>query len=340
MSNNKWTVVVPTIRETQLKEFLDSFKDLFKQHVQALIIVEDNPKKTFDIPDLGLEYQAHVSWEDIDKELKEDAWIIPRRTDCIRSFGFYMAQKFTNSPFILTLDDDVRYNGVDIFTSYENGFKQKQNNAIMYNTLGPFNIYPRGFPFKDRKQVPVMLQWGMWEGVPDLDGVTQLQYPIDDYKVPLHYKIVRPMYVLSKGEGVTGCIMNCAFKREVIPSMYQLLMGQDDKGNKHPYDRWGDIWSGHLAKRYIEDVLGGCVGINYDATIRHARASNVYMNIQKELSGYAVNEKFWDVLRNIGHLKSYEDIAIESGLADLYGSSEVSAKYMEAMLIWSRILKQ
>ena len=333
----KWTVVIPTIREEQLKQFIDSFRPLFEKHVHNLIIVEDNPKRTFEKPEIKDVVVNHLDWEAIDKHFGSDSWIIPRRTDCIRSAGFWVAHEFFETPYILTLDDDVRYNGVDIFEMYELGFKQLGDHSLFFNTMNSPMIHPRGYPFKDRVPKPVMLQWGMWHGVPDLDGVTQLQYPIVNY-IPNHKG---DMHIVGKGEAVTGCIMNCAFKREVIPAMYQLLMGQDKDGNKWPYDRWGDIWSGHLAKKYVEDVLGGVVAINYAAHIKHERASNVYTNLRKELSGYEVNEKFWDLLTMFDEpFRSYDmiaDTALYVGLFDVKGT-EFTDKYWEAMKLWTKHL--
>jgi hypothetical protein len=145
------------------------------------------------------------------------------------------------------------------------------------------------------------------------------------------------LYTISKGETVTGCIMNCAFRKEVIPAMYQLLMGQDAHGNKWPYDRWGDIWSGYIAKKYVEEVLKGAVAINYAAHVKHQRASNVYTNLSKELSGYAINEEFAEFLVPL-KFDSYEEIANVCGVLSLFGD-EHSDKYEEAMKIWGGLTK-
>jgi len=53
---------------------------------------------------------THVAWEDIDRDLGEVSWIIPRRTDCIRSYGYLKAyQEFPD--MVLTLDDDCYPSG-------------------------------------------------------------------------------------------------------------------------------------------------------------------------------------------------------------------------------------
>jgi hypothetical protein len=318
-----WICVIPTIREEQFQEFLKSFKSLFDTYLHTLIVVEDNPTKTFKIEKgaYGFNIQ-HYSWKEIDKELKQDSWIIPRRTDCIRSFGFLKAYQL-NVPIILTLDDDVRYNGTDIFDAYNFGFSIKYNSSPFFDTavIGG-NIFMRGYPFKYRSTSPVLIQWGMWEGVPDMDGITQLQYPIVNYTIPTFAK--DRIINIPKGAHVTGCIMNCAFKREVTPAMYQLLMGQDNKGNKWPYDRWGDIWSGHIAKKYVEDNLKGTAVINYRACVKHERASNVYKNIEKESSGYPINECF------------VENLYV--GSEHLFGSKDITKKYFDAIQLWYKLL--
>ncbi len=77
----KCTIVVPTVRESSIKEFLASWQETFS--AAHLLIIEDNPSCTFDLgryPNV-----THYSWQDIDRDLGAASWIIPRRTDCIRS---------------------------------------------------------------------------------------------------------------------------------------------------------------------------------------------------------------------------------------------------------------
>ncbi|MGC8776164.1 MAG: hypothetical protein ACP5QN_02550, partial [Minisyncoccia bacterium] len=102
----KTFVVVPTIRENSILRFLNEWKKNFEKHKVNLIIVEDNSEKTFDIKTNNYKFKIfHYSWEDIDRALSRDSWIIPRRTSAIKSYGFWKAYKM-NADIIVALDDD------------------------------------------------------------------------------------------------------------------------------------------------------------------------------------------------------------------------------------------
>ncbi|MCZ6678687.1 MAG: hypothetical protein O7E52_15750, partial [Candidatus Poribacteria bacterium] len=60
----KCAIVVPTIREQHILEFLSAWSQEFQEH--QIIIVEDNPEKTFRISQFNIE---HYSWLEINKEL-------------------------------------------------------------------------------------------------------------------------------------------------------------------------------------------------------------------------------------------------------------------------------
>src|SRR5687767_10405915 len=96
----KTVIVVPTIRAERIQDWLEKWSDELRD--TQIIIVEDNPTKSFQIDQSNV---THYSWEDIDKDLKENSWIIPRRTAAVRSYGFYKA--FQLKPdIVITLDDD------------------------------------------------------------------------------------------------------------------------------------------------------------------------------------------------------------------------------------------
>jgi hypothetical protein len=106
-------------------------------------------------------------------------------------------------------------------------------------------------------------------------------------------------------------------------------------GKEHPFDRWGDIWSGIIAKK-ICDTEGWAVVINGSASIEHRRASDVNTNIKKEASGYAVNENLWTELA-WGH--TYGEVAGYACHHNLFYNEEYSKKLMEAVKIWSELTK-
>jgi reversibly glycosylated polypeptide/UDP-arabinopyranose mutase len=113
--------------------------------------------------------------------------------------------------------------------------------------------------------------------VKDWDAPTQLVRGNPDctfYKGPIPKGVLYPM-----------CIMNVAFKMKMLPYMYQAPMGY-----KVGLDRFGDIWSGIESKRVI-DEKGWAVVSGY-ATVNHTRASDVFVNLQKEAKGLSLNEHY------------------------------------------------
>lgn len=306
---DKVAVVVPTIREEQFKEFIESWRDEFEKHKVWLIVCEDNPTKTFKTPRIKNCKVSHYAWKEIDKELGRFKFVIPRRSDTIRSFGFYLAYK--NDMDVLTLDDDVRpFNKtpylIDAYQSVRVG-------ASQYFNVGDLVMpqeFMRGYPFKDRERHKPFVQYGMWSGVADLDGYTQIASEGQRYTLPGVDYITVP-----KGCAVTGCIMNCYISHSAIPYMYQLLMGKRQDGSPLPYDRWGDIWSGLFMKRWA-DSFNQSVVINVRASVRHERASNAVNNFKKEFNGYTINEDIWEGLSRL----SWEFVESSPYFRELHGA--------------------
>jgi len=282
-------VVVPTIRETSINGFLDAW-----QWPCQVIVVEDNPERSFQLPPRV----DHYAWQDIEADLGNDAWIIPRRSDCVRSYGYWKAWQ-TGKPYILTLDDDCL--PVDLqhvgnaatyrFTEQHLNNLQPATITCWYSTLD--GVYPRGYPYERwQHDVSIGISHGLWRGVLDLDSLSQLHYGragqteagLRDGLVPF-------------GQYFPMCGMNLAWRREYTPLMYFLLMGQDAAGNAYPFDRFGDIWAGVIAKRVL-DHLGVAVWSGAPF-VRHERASNVWTNFRKEHAGIIENERFWQRIDNI-----------------------------------------
>ncbi|HZS13170.1 MAG TPA: hypothetical protein VFC09_01100 [Candidatus Dormibacteraeota bacterium] len=274
-------IVVPTIRETSLADFLRRWEPEFRG--LEVIVVEDNPEPTFDVPD----WVRHYSWADIDATLGGDAWIIPRRSDCVRSFGYLMAYR-SGIDVAITLDDDC-YPESEYSPSYLSQFHaalaQEWPSDRWWNTLE--DVFPRGVPYTVREvKSTVAVHHGLWSNVPDLDARTQMRMP--DYRLPPARGVQR----VPTGAFFPMCGMNLAFRREFIPAMYFLLMGQSASGERWPFDRFGDIWAGIFVKK-IADHLGFAI-TSGSPSVHHSRASNVDANLAKETPGYPVNEYLWE----------------------------------------------
>lgn len=310
-------VVVPTIREPCISRWLANW---ISQIVDTnIIIVEDNPHKTMD---LGPNGTHHYSWDEIEAELGEDAWIIPRRTDCVRSFGYWKAWQM-GADVIATLDDDCYPNGGGWLEAHLRALGKKVKQKAWVHTIE--GAKPRGVPYAGTaRDAEVVVNHGLWSGIPDLDAVTQLTTSAK----PICKKMVVPY-----GSYFPMCGMNLAWKREVTPAMYFLLMG---KG--YEYDRFGDIWCGVIVKK-IADHLGKAVSSG-DPIVHHERASDVFANLVKEAPGLGTNEWFWRVVDAIplaGETwgECYLEVAEKLPLDGAYWE-----KVKSAMKIWAGLFEE
>jgi reversibly glycosylated polypeptide / UDP-arabinopyranose mutase len=310
-------IVVPTIREENVLTFLDVWRNEFAAHV--VIIVEDNPEPTFQVRGTNVK---HYSWRDIDAELGKDSWIIPRRTDCVRSFGYLKAYQ-EQVDFIVTLDDDCYPAGDGFLRShYSRLIAPAESDAWVSTGTG---VMPRGIPYYNRtRKNECVLNHGLWSVIPDYDAITQLA------NSRFNQRFVANNAVLPKGVFFPMCGMNVALKPKVIPAFYFLLMG------KHwPFDRFGDIWCGLFLKK-ICDHLGYAI-CSGEPIVEHRRASNVWANLRKELPGYEVNETLWNivdstVLSGSTVAECYAELAQKLTLAGEYWE-----KLRLAMSIWANL---
>lgn len=320
-------VVVPTIREASIAAFLDAW-----QWPCQVIVVEDNPERTFQLDGV-----THYSWPDIRRDLGADEWIIPRRTDCIRSYGYWKAWQ-TGKPYIVTLDDDcLPSKNEGAYATPAHFIQQHLNNlqpatiTRWYNTIS--GAHPRGYPYERwTHDVPVGISHGLWAGVPDFDSLAQLQHrragaPEIDYCEG----------IVPHGQYYPMCGMNLAWRREYTPLLYFLLMGQNHEGKPYPFDRFGDIWCGIIAKKIL-DHLG--VGVWSGAPfVKHARVSNVWANFDKEHEGIKANESFWQAVDSVrlwetDPRRCYRQIAdyLRTGANTLYWD-----RVGQAMHTWSAL---
>ena len=259
---SRWSVVVPTNRREQYeKVFYPAWKPLFEKHDVQLFPVFDEPKTWRKLP-----------------------WFIPRRTDMIRSWGFYEAWK-AGSEYTLTLDDDVLPRG-DVFAAYEYEFERPSvcSPYLSVGSLTTSSLQMRGFPYGDRAGARVAVQYGGWEGVLDYDAATQLACSTPSYEC--FSSVVLPV---PHGVPATTCIMNAAHRTELAPLMWQLPM-LDGK-----FNRFGDIWSGLIQKKFL-DLTGEVMLVNGRASVKHQRASNAFANLEREAPGCEINETLWDSL--------------------------------------------
>lgn len=271
-------VVIPTIRLKNYLDFRKSWSDLFKKHDVDLITVFDGEKPY-------LEYQdKKYSIHDVMGEYED---CIFNLNSGIRNAGFALAYKLFKPDIYYTLDDDETPIGDPI---QDHILALSMRVPVSWMKVG--SEFTRGFPYGIRDETPVVLSHGVWEGYADWDAPTQLvlgNRKMDFYKG-----------VIPKGIYFPMCIMNLAFKPEVLPYIYQPPMGE-----KAGIWRFDDIWSGVVTKRAIDENRWAAV-TGY-ARVYHQRASNVWTNIRHEGTGLELNETFWLGDETDPYFKLYEE---------------------------------
>lgn len=313
-------IVVPTIRESSILSFLAAWRHEFA--ATRVFVIEDNPEPTFDLT--AWPFVTHFAWQHIERDLGPDSWIIPRRTDCIRAYGYYKA--FCEKPdLIITLDDDC-YPADEHPDFVQRHWQRLQQGGVSeaWRSTGE-GALPRGMPYFSRtRHWPCAVNHGLWTQVPDFDAPTQLlQQRQSTPFIPLQQTI-------PVGAYFPMCGMNLAFQPAFTPAMYFMLMGRDWE-----YDRFGDIWAGICVKK-ICDHLGYAVNSG-DPYVVHQRASNVWDNLRKEAPGLRVNEEVWATVDRItlrgGAVRAcYLELADQLALSGAYW-----AQLKQAMRCWAEL---
>jgi len=308
-------LVIPSIRKTNLTDFLSAWKVVGDW--DKIILVEDNPTKTFEA-----DVDYHYSWQEIDAELKENAWIISRRDSAIRSFGFLMAHKL-GAEFTLTLDDDCYpHSNTPIFQNHI----ERITNSTRWTESVP-DMRTRGLPYLNKGMLTnVVANMGFWSNVPDLDAIQSLSNPITEKFIPPNINRIIP-----QGQYFPLCGMNFCFRRDVAPLTYFPLMGENS-----PYRRFDDIWFGIIFKKII-DHLNLLISVG-GPFVEHQRASNVMVNLVKEAPGIATNEYFWEIIHNIElNEKTPIDCMQSIGVSLSKNQDDYIAKLGQALQIWSKL---
>ena len=321
-------IVIPTIRDLT---FLNDWKEQFSQ--ATLIVCEDRPKKTIKIPKVGKKI-LHYSWEEIDAELGNNSWIIPRKVSAIRNYGFYKAWQM-GAEMILTIDDDCY--PVPNHMLVEDHYRNVQlTTPLKWTNTYPDarHMYTRGMPYLNRTESKVMLSHGIWTNVLDHDGPTHLQHLQFTGKFAENF-----IQIIPHDAYYPMCSMNIAFNAQITPLMYFPLMGENTSGEKWGYDRFDDIWAGIFSKK-IMDHLGYSV-VNGAPFVEHRKASDPFNNLIKEARGIKTNEVIW---KAVDKVELSEKTAIDTYKELIqkvkFPKEDYFFKLKEATLAWLQLFKK
>lgn len=318
------------IATNRLKGFLE-WKDkwdvrIAAEDVRLYVMVDTDDRAFADKVKIHANGASVFSHADVSQSLKGKAWIIPNGSSACKSWAIYRAWK-DGADTIYCLDDDCYPDDLQWFQSHARELRKAVNNTLSSTALG---IRPRGIPYVE--PAPVMLSHGGWIGIPDIDAITQLYGGLGS-----HTMIDR---VVTRGALFPFCGMNWACRRPAAPLMYFGLQGK-----MWPVDRFDDIWCGFIAKK-IMDHLGWAVHTG-EPCIEHMRASDPFVNIEKEAHGYGMNVEFYrfiagyipdgetalDCLRHAGK-------AIQAWGGKQKKDSGYWKKYGEAIQEWTLLFKE
>ncbi len=295
-------IVVPSCREESLKTFLEAWKALFFKHEVTLFIVKDGAEPVVQVrtyyPDEFCDSGHLTSWD----ILGQDKDLIFNKTDACRNLGFALiTQCHKQIRYVMSFDDDVApIDGTDPIAGHLSVLKRRVPISWM-NTAGHGEPYMRGFPYEVREEAPVHFSHGVWNGVPDLDAVTQLQHPelVGLYNGPF---FAGP---IPRGVLAPICGMNVAFTIQALPFVYYAPMGPRAFG----LGRWADIFMGIEVKRNFDRIGWAMFTGDPACTIHHTRASNVWKNLQQEAEVLKLNETYWkgDESTHVKYFKLYRE---------------------------------
>lgn len=264
--------VIPTIRD--MEPFLKAWQPLFDKHNVEVVVVYDGEKPT-------------VRGMDAGDVLGKYSDSIVNFNGGVRNLGFaYVARYLPDVQIILTLDDDTIPIG-DPIQDHINALNQ----FVPISWFSTASEYMRGFPYEVREEAEAVLSHGVWEGVADWDAPTQLVKGS-------HREVSFPKAPIPKGIYFPMCIMNVAFKRKMLPYMYQAPPTPD-------VGRSDDIFCGILAKREIDEK--GWAAVTGYSRVNHQRASNVYSNLNKEAKTIELMETFWKGDESHEYFKIYRE---------------------------------
>src|SRR6056297_1926335 len=335
-------VIVPTIREYEcLRAYVANARehgfDVSRLHfvlvtedfcdvdeMRAMLDDLDVSGEVFDGSRREASYEAN--------DVAEYGHIVPAASHAETSFGLLYMWAHDDFEYGFFIDDDtLPHEDVDFFgthmtnLAFEGEIEAVSSDEnwvnVLYQNAEEHGLYPRGYPYAAMDETvetgtteidrgSVVASQGLWTNVPDLDAVRILMD--GDLEGQAQTRTSRDDFgddfVAARGNYLTVCSMNLAFRREVIPAFYQLPM--DD--NEWDVGRFDDIWSGLFLKRAC-DVLDKRI-YNGDPLCEHNKAArSTFDDLANEVAGLELNEHVWEVVDEAGaDADSFEAVFAET----------------------------
>ena len=337
-------VIVPTIREYEcLREYVANAREYgFDVSRLHFVLVTEDFCETEEMR--AMLDDLDISGEVFDGTRREEWYeangvaeyghVVPAASHAETSFGLLYMWADDSFDYGVFIDDDtLPHDDVDYFGrhmenlafggSVERVSSDENWVNVLYDNADEHGLYPRGYPYSAMDETvetgtvevesgEVVASQGLWTNVPDLDAVRILMDGDLEGQAQTRTSAADfgEDFVAARGDYLTVCSMNLAFRREVIPAFYQLPM--DD--NEWDVGRFDDIWSGLFLKRAC-DVLGKRI-YNGDPLCEHNKAPrSTFDDLANEVAGLELNEHVWEVIDEAGAgADSYE--AVFDDMAD------------------------
>jgi hypothetical protein len=316
------------------------------EHTNHIIVIDEGnykirAKNRELLKDLNIEFygpRERISWfkKRFGSAYRRYLSVIPQKCHAETSFGFLVAWE-EQADVIIELDDDVKPIGRGLFVEghVENLFSNTgvtlHSKSKWYNTIDALEIderdtlFPRGHPYGSnarsrgytwkREPSRCVLNMGLWSGCPDFDALTIFEMGCFDGRPGIRSEGAKvTKLVPGRGTYFAVCSMNISFRREVVPSYYQLYM------KYRGVDRFDDIWSGIFLKK-IADHLGDAFSLGRPVVFHDKRPRNVFNDMRVEFEGMVINESLWRMVDSIqlegdGYFQCYSELidALESNM--------------------------
>ena len=254
-----------------------------------------------------------------DNDIEAYAHLVPAASHAETSFGLLYMWANPRFEYGVFVDDDTRPHQDQNFFArhlgnlhHDGRITRVQSDTgwvnVLHQAADDHGLYPRGYPYSamhettetDTVQLEhgsLVASQGLWTNVPDLDAVRILADGDlhGQAQTRLDSEAFGPDFIAARGQYLTVCSMNLAFRREIIPVFYQLPM--DD--NRWDVGRFDDIWSGVFLKRAC-DVLGQQIYTGRPLCAHNKAPRSTFDDLHNEAAGLELNEHLWRAVDDVG----------------------------------------
>lgn len=163
-------------------------------------------------------------------------------------------------------------------------------------------LYHRGFPTSRRGragwtfapvQGRVVVNVGLWSGVPDADAMTHLDGPV---AVTGFRRGVPTRVAVTAGTGVVFNTQNTAFHRDLLPCMFLPPMG--GRIGALRVGRHDDVWMSIFLKKVV-DHMGDLICVGEPLTEQRRNPHDLFADLLVELPALRLTNRITDTLEDV-----------------------------------------